>query len=92
MTILVDEDFKKNIKRSIIIKEMKKYDIIEYRIIKNNNKYEIYAKKNGSLKDPNMIYSFDTYKTKKKSIKCKNKRKIVDSDEELNLNLKKLKI
>jgi ribosomal protein S21 len=39
-------NFKHDIKRSLIIKEMKQYDLEEFKIIKKDNSYEVYVKKN----------------------------------------------
>lgn len=46
--IIVDDKYKYNIKRSIFIKDMKKYDLAEYKIKQNDGCYEIYMKKKGS--------------------------------------------
>ena len=43
--IVVNNKYKYNIKRSIFIKNMKKYDLAEYKIKQKNGCYEIYMKK-----------------------------------------------
>lgn len=90
METIVDEKFKKNIK-SIFIKDMKKYDIQEYKIIQKNGNFEIYAKKNGSLNKPQHIYSFVTYKIKNKNNKKRIKENEID-DEVLQEKFKKVKL
>jgi hypothetical protein len=92
--IIVDDKYKYNIKRSIIIKDMKKYDLAEYKIKQKDGCYEIYMKKNGSNKRLRKVYEFKTYnKDKNKGIK----RKTLDNKNNMILDeiapfMKKLKL
>lgn len=85
---LATDKFKHNIKRSIIIKEMKQYNLEEFKIKKKDNSYEIYVKKENSKKKPKKIYEFKTYKSKTES-----KKRSIENDEynELISRFKKLK-
>ena len=75
--ILEYTNFKRNIKRSIIIKEMIKYDILEYKIIKDENKFQIYITKNG------LLYEFKKYSNNNnKDLKRKREDIIKDEDNE----------
>lgn len=94
--ILVDDKYKYNIKRSIFIKDMKKYDLAEYKIKQKDGSYEIYMKKNGSNKRLRKVYEFKTYNKDKNKDK---KRKILDNsnnnmiiDDEIAPIMKKLKL
>lgn len=93
--MIVTDKYKYNIKRSIFIKDIKKYDIGEYKIKQKNGCFEIYMKKNGSSKRLKKVYEFKTYN--KENMKEK-KRKQLDSDkndmtiEEITPIIKKLKI
>jgi hypothetical protein len=90
--LIVNENFKYNIKRSIIIKDMKKYNIEEYKIKQKDGCYEIYMKKAGSNKKIKKVYEFKTYNTNKNKDR---KRKITDDtniNNEISPILKKLKI
>jgi len=93
--MIVTDKYKYNIKRSIFIKDIKKYDIGEYKIKQKNGCFEIYMKKNGSNKRLKKVYEFKTYN--KENMKEK-KRKQLDSDkndmtiEEITPIIKKLKI
>jgi hypothetical protein len=59
---IVTNNFKHNIKRSLIIKEMKQYALEEFKIKKKGNSYEVYVKKTNSKKKLKKIYEFKTYK------------------------------
>jgi lipopolysaccharide/colanic/teichoic acid biosynthesis glycosyltransferase len=86
--LIVNENFKYNIKRSIIIKDMKKCNIEEYKIKQKDGCHEIYMKKAGSNKKIKKVYKFKTYNKDRK-------RKITDNinvNNEITPILKKLKI
>lgn len=88
--VIIDDKFKYNIKRSIIIKDMKKYNIEEYKIKQKNGCFIIYMKKAGSTKKIKKVYEFKTYNKNKNS-----KRKLIDENiinVEISPNMKKLKI
>lgn len=92
LELIVDDKFKNNIKRSTIIKDMKKYNIEEYKIKQKDGSYEIYMKKSGSGKRIKKVYEFKTY-NKNKNNKKEKKRKIDDTiNNEVTPILKKLKI
>ena len=90
--ILECTNFKRNIKRSIIIKEMIKYDILEYKIIRDKNNFQIYITKNGSYKDNNLLYEFKKYNNNDKVLKRKTDDTIKDSNNELINKFKKIKV
>lgn len=75
--MIVNDKYKYNIKRSIFIKDMKKYDLAEYKIKQKDGCYEIYMKKNGSNKRLRKVYEFKTYNKDKNKDK---KRKILDNN------------
>jgi hypothetical protein len=90
LTEIVDDKFKHNIKRSIFIKEIKKYDLEEFKIKQINGTYEIYVKKSNSKKKIKKIYEFVTYKNNNENIK---KRKNIDEDlKKINKDLKIMKL
>ena len=68
----IDEKLMQNIKRSCLIKDMKKNNIYEYRIIQEDNNFYIYRKKESILSNIRLIYKFKTYK---KDNKNNNKRR-----------------
>jgi hypothetical protein len=87
---IVTDKFRHNIKRSIFIKEMKQYDLEEFKIKKKDSNYEVYVKKSNSKKKLKKIYEFKTYSKSNVDIK---KRKRVDQDlEKSNKNFKKMKL
>lgn len=50
LDLIVDDNFKYNIKRSMMIENIKKYDLGEFKIKQKDGCFEIYIKKNGSIK------------------------------------------
>lgn len=94
LDMIVNDKYKYNIKRSIFIKDMKKYDLEEYKIKQKDGCYKIYMKKNGSNKRLKKVYEFKTYNKEKNKEK---KRKILDGNEDMIIDeiapiIKKLKI
>ena len=55
--IIVNNKCKYNIKRSISIKDMKKYDLAEYKIKQKDGCYEIYTKKKDLNKRLRKVYN-----------------------------------
>ena len=47
LDMIVNDKYRYNTKRSIFIKDMKKYDLEEYKIKQKDGCYKIYMKKNG---------------------------------------------
>ena len=73
----IDEKLMQNIKRSCIIKNMKKNNIYEYKIIKEDNNFYIYRKKESILSNQKLIYKFKTYnKSTNKNDNNKRKNKV----------------
>jgi hypothetical protein len=67
LDLIADDNFKYNIKRSMIVKNIKKYDLSEFKIKQKDGCFEIYIKKNGSNKKIKKVYEFKTYNKSKKS-------------------------
>jgi hypothetical protein len=51
LQLIVDDKFKNNIKRSIFVKDMKKYNIEKYKIKQKDGCFEIYIKKQVLIKE-----------------------------------------
>jgi hypothetical protein len=78
LDLIADDNFKYNIKRSMIVKNIKKYDLSEFKIKQKDGCFEIYIKKNGSNKKIKKVYEFKKHITKVKKAKeyMKTMRKI----------------
>jgi len=87
LDLIVDDNFKYNIKRSMMIKNIKKYDLGEFKIKQKDGCFEIYIKKNGSRKKIRKIYEFKTYNKD-----VNKKRKEENNDENICNKIKKLKL
>jgi hypothetical protein len=75
LDLVVDDNFKYNIKRSMMVKNIKKYDLSEFKIKQKDGCFEIYIKKNGSSKKLKKIYEFKTYN------KDRSKKRKVESND-----------
>ena len=85
----IDEKLMQNIKRSCIIKDMKKNDIYEYKITKEDNIFYVYRKKENLFSNLKLIYKFKTYNKNK----CNNNNKrVYINDDILERQIKKIKI
>lgn len=78
---IINDKFKYNIKRSIFIKDMKKYNMEECKIKQKDGHFEIYMKKAGSKKKIKKVYEFKTYNKEKN--KSNIKRKIENVEENI---------
>ena len=84
----IDEKLMQNIKRSCIIKDMKKNNIYEYKIIKEDNNFFIYRRKENILSNQKLVYKFKTYN---KNIVLNKKRKDIDTNI-IERKIKKIKL
>jgi hypothetical protein len=93
LELIVDDKFKYNIKRSIMIKNMKQYDLSELKIKQKDGCFEIYMKKNGTNKNIKKVYEFTTYKKDKKyKRKLENSKENMNDSNDITPILKKLRI
>ena len=81
---IIDDKFIYNLKRNMILKTMKKYDLSECKIKQKDGCYEIYMKKNGSSKKIKKVHEFKTYNKDNNKDK---KRKMLEKNQD-NSNIK----
>ena len=74
----IDEKLMQNIKCSCIIKDMKRNNIYEYKITKEDSSFYIYRRKENLFSNLKLIYKFKTYNKNKSN--NNNKRIYISND------------